>query len=160
MLWHEKTREYGKKLYMPGRAPCRTPYTPWVSVQAVAWGPPAQAQRSIGTEMFSCQSYKYVFISLNGGGQCHEIFCFGLFSWIIFPHENNIRVIVNFFENFRRKSRCTTNINNTGSKFCHWCCLYQWQFCYWCHLFQQQICRRCQQQLWQIMRPNIRLLSP
>ncbi len=54
-------------------------------------------------------------------GQCHEIFCFKFFSWIIFPQapKNNIRVISNFFENLRRyrKSRCPTGINTTGGKF-------------------------------------------
>jgi len=43
-------------------------------------------------------------------GQCHEIFCFGFFSWITFPQapENNIRVISNFFENsqFKVHHRC------------------------------------------------------
>jgi hypothetical protein len=39
--------------------------------------------------------------------QCHEIFCFWFFSWIIFPRapENNTRVITNFFENSRRYSQ-------------------------------------------------------
>ncbi len=61
-------------------------------------------------------------------GQCHEIFCFRLFSWIIFPQapENNIRVISNVFENLQRYSQgklcapknchCCT-VNDTGSKF-------------------------------------------
>jgi hypothetical protein len=33
--------------------------------------------------------------------QCHEIFCSMFFSWITFlqAHENNIRVISNFFQN-------------------------------------------------------------
>ncbi len=40
----------------------------------------------------------------NLEGQCHEMFCFRFFSWIIFPQgqENNIRVISNFFGTSRR----------------------------------------------------------
>ncbi len=40
-------------------------------------------------------------------GQCHEIFCFRFFSWITFPQapENNIRVILIFFENSRHRQR-------------------------------------------------------
>ncbi len=53
--------------------------------------------------------------------QCHEIFCFRFFSWIIFPQalENNFRIISNFFEirGDIRKSRCTTGVNDTGGKF-------------------------------------------
>ena len=40
-------------------------------------------------------------------GQCHKIFCFRFFSYITFPQapDNNIRIISNFFENFRRYSQ-------------------------------------------------------
>ncbi len=50
----------------------------------------------------------------NLKGQCHEIFCFRFFSWIIFPQspENNIRIHFDI-----RKSRCTTGVNDTGGKF-------------------------------------------
>ncbi len=45
------------------------------------------------------------FLSLKG--QCHEIFCFWFFSWIIFPPapEYPIRTVSNFFENSRRYSQ-------------------------------------------------------
>jgi hypothetical protein len=53
-------------------------------------------------------------------GQCHEIFCFRFFSYIIFLQapENDTRVISNFskIRGDIRKSRCTTGINNTGGK--------------------------------------------
>ncbi len=62
---------------------------------------------------------KYNYILLKG--QCHEIFCFNFFQWIIFPRapENNTRVKSIFFNIHGdiRKSRCTTGINDTGSKF-------------------------------------------
>ncbi len=37
-------------------------------------------------------------------GQCHEIFCFRFFSWIIFPQapEMDVRVISKFFANLQR----------------------------------------------------------
>ncbi len=60
----------------------------------------------------------------------------------------------NFFENSRRcicKSRCTTDINDTGGKFCHqycWCCWYPWQICYWCQRYLQQICLELQISPW------------
>ncbi len=51
-----------------------------------------------------------------------RIFCFRLFSGIIFPQapENPIRGILDLFAKICRdirKSRCTTGINNTGGKF-------------------------------------------
>ncbi len=51
--------------------------------------------------------------------QCHEIFCFRFFSWIIFAQApgNNIGSV---FENSRRYSQVKlhgTGINDTGSKF-------------------------------------------
>jgi hypothetical protein len=59
------------------------------------------------------------FSALNG--QRHEIFCFWFFSWIIFPQASNNSIRV--FSNFSKirgdicKSRCTTGINDIGSKF-------------------------------------------
>ncbi len=97
-------------------------------------------------------------------GQCHEIFCFRFFSWIIFPQapDFNIRIILNFFENSRRYSqvkvhyRCqrhrwqiAAGINDTGGKFRHQfplCCWHRWQICHQC----QQIFRWCQRRRWQI----------
>ncbi len=45
-------------------------------------------------------------------GQCHETFCFRFFPWITFPQapENNIRVILNFFENSQVKVRPVWNL--------------------------------------------------
>ncbi len=49
-------------------------------------------------------------------GQCHEIFSFRFFSWIIFPQapENKIRVMSNFLRKSAEicicKTRCTTGI--------------------------------------------------
>jgi hypothetical protein len=68
-------------------------------------------------------------------GQCHEIFCFSFFSWIIFIQapENNIRIIVNFSQ----------AVSTTRWKICHrycWCRRYRWQIigtlseCYCLHL--------------------------
>ncbi len=47
-------------------------------------------------------------------GQCHEIFCFWLFSWISFPQASDytIRVVTNFFEN---------SLRNSQLKVCHRC---------------------------------------
>ncbi len=47
-------------------------------------------------------------------GQCHEIFCFGFFSWIIFPQapENNTRVILNIFVNLQRYSQVKDTDDN------------------------------------------------
>ncbi len=66
-------------------------------------------------------------------GQCHKIFCFRIFSWIIFPQapENNTTVILNCLNSCRdiHKSRCTSGVNYIGGKFCHryrWC-WYWWQ---------------------------------
>ncbi len=52
-------------------------------------------------------------------GQCHEIFCFRFYSWIIFPQapDNNVRIISNFLENLRRYSQVKVH---------HWC---RWQIC-------------------------------
>ncbi len=65
-------------------------------------------------------------------GQCHEISCFRFFSWITFPQapENNIRVILNFFENSWRYSQVKVH---------HRCQQHRWQ-----------ICHRCQWHRWQI----------
>ncbi len=94
--------------------------------------------------------------NLDLKGQCHEIFCFRFFSWIIFPQatENNIRVISIFFKNSRIYSQVkvhhgcqrhrwqisagindtggkfATGINDTSGKFCHQfplCCWHRWQ---------------------------------
>ncbi len=66
-------------------------------------------------------------------GQCHKIFCFRFFPWIIFPQvpENNIRIISNFFENSRRYSQVKVH---------HRCQQHRWQ-----------ICHRYKQNRWQIM---------
>ncbi len=110
-------------------------------------------------------------------GQCHEIFCFWFFSWIIFPRapEYSIKTISNFFENSRRYSQL---------KVCHRCRWHQWQmekifnqknfnnfvrsplgsrgniyinFCHQVHRCLQPdivpiICHRCQRHRWQICR--------
>ncbi len=101
-------------------------------------------------------------------GQCHEIFCFRVFSWITFPQapDNNNRIISNFFENSRRYSqvkvhhrcqwhrwRIAAGINDTGGKFCHQfplCCWRRWQICHRCQRFRRRICRRCQRRRWQL----------
>ncbi len=56
---------------------------------------PAKMYFSAGSKMFSLKR------------QCHKIFCFRFFSWIIFPQapENKVRVISIFFENSRRYSK-------------------------------------------------------
>ncbi len=49
--------------------------------------------------------------------QCHEIFCFWFFSWIIFPQapENNTGSFRFFFENSRRYSQViATGVNDTS----------------------------------------------
>ncbi len=65
------------------------------------WG--AEVFRKIGPCPPSCES------PLKG--QCHEICCFGFFSWITLPQapENNIRVISNFFEISRRYLQVMAN---------------------------------------------------
>ncbi len=72
-------------------------------------------------------------------GQCHEIFCFRFFSWIIFPQvpEKNIRVISIFFLNSRRYLQVKVHhrLQWLRRLICHryrWCCWYQWQICYCC----------------------------
>ncbi len=80
-----------------------------------------------------------------------------LVSWVSFPQAQSIPLVLFliFFKNLRRKSRCTTSINDTcgkiaasindivgkfatsindtgGKKFCHQfslCCWYRWQIC-------------------------------
>ncbi len=60
--------------------------------------------------------------SVRGGlkGQCHEIFCFRLFSWIISPKP---KITLWSFRKFSKfwgdicKWKCTTGINDTGGKF-------------------------------------------
>ncbi len=52
-------------------------------------------------------------------GQCHEIFCFRFFSWIIFPQapKKNIRFTFRNLSKIRGdigNSRCTTGINDIG----------------------------------------------
>ncbi len=58
-------------------------------------------------------------LRFKGTSSCD--FLLQVFSCIIFTQapENNIRVILNFFENCGdiRKSRCTTGINDTSGKF-------------------------------------------
>ncbi len=65
-------------------------------------------------------------------GQCHEIFCFRVFSWITFPQapDNNIRIISNFFKN---------SLIYSQVKVHHRCQRHWWQ-----------ICHRCQWPRWQI----------
>ncbi len=61
--------------------------------------------------------------SIRLKGQCHEIFCFWFFLWIIVPQapENNNWVISNFYTNSRRylqvKVQIATGINDAGCKF-------------------------------------------
>jgi hypothetical protein len=52
-------------------------------------------------------------------GQCHEIFCFWFFSWIIFSRASdyNIRAVSNCFQNSRRYSQL---------KVCHRCQRHRW----------------------------------
>jgi hypothetical protein len=56
-------------------------------------------------------------------GQCHEIFCFWIFSSISFPPapEYPIKTVSNFFENSRRYSQLKVD---------HWCRWHQWQICH------------------------------
>jgi hypothetical protein len=53
-------------------------------------------------------------------GECHEIFCFWFFHESVCPQPRSIPVgPFQIFSKIRRdirKSRCTTGINNTGSK--------------------------------------------
>jgi hypothetical protein len=51
--------------------------------------------------------------------QCHEIFCFWFFSWIIFLQapDYTIRVVSSFFKNSMRYSQL---------KVCHWCQRHRW----------------------------------
>ncbi len=60
--------------------------------------------------------------SMNLKGQCHGIFCFRFFSWIIFPQapENNIRVVSNFFKDWRRHSQVKVH-HRLQSQFLHLC---------------------------------------
>ncbi len=50
--------------------------------------------------------------------QCHKIFCFRFFSWIILPQapENDIKIISNFFENSQRylQVKVHLSINDTS----------------------------------------------
>ncbi len=106
-------------------------------------------------------------------GQCHEIFCFRFFSWIIFPQAPEITLgsfwIFLKIRREIRKSRCTTAVNDTGGKiaagikdtggkfatgiidtsgkFCL-CCWHRWQICHRCQLYRWQICRSCQWCRW------------
>ncbi len=66
----------------------------------VSWGPMTCA--TCGAKSRLSKAREFTKYSLKG--QCHEIFCFRFFSWIVFPlaHENKSRVISNFFENSRR----------------------------------------------------------
>jgi hypothetical protein len=65
-------------------------------------------------------------------GQCHKIFCFRFFSWIIFPQafEIIIRIISNVYKNFRRYLQVKVH---------H---LYQWHRRYrCCFCYRRQIFR-------------------
>jgi hypothetical protein len=55
--------------------------------------------------------------------QCHEIFCFMFFSWIMFPQapKNSIRVYLNFVENSRKYSQVKVRHRY------RWCFWYRWQ---------------------------------
>ncbi len=96
-------------------------------------------------------------------GQCHEIFCFWFFPWIIFPPapEYSLKNITNFFENSRRYSQVkvhrryqrhrrqifppvlTTPVANFHRYQRH----------------QRQICHQCKQHQWQTMRTIIKLMT-
>ncbi len=59
--------------------------------------------------------------------QCHKIFCFDFFHESSSPKA--LKIALGSFQIFFcficwiiRKSRCTTSINDTGGKFCHWYC--------------------------------------
>ncbi len=61
------------------------------------------------------QNIVHAWVQIWLKGQCHEIFTFSFFSWIIFPPGT-----FQIFSKIRgdiRKSRCTTGINDTGGKF-------------------------------------------
>ncbi len=108
-------------------------------------------------------------------GQCHEIFCFWLFSWISFPPapEYPIRTVSNFFENSQRYSQVKVHHRR---QICHRCQRHRRQILppvllvllipaanlppvsttpvAICHRYQRhrrQICHRCQWHRWQIM---------
>ncbi len=83
-------------------------------------------------------------------GQCHKIFCFRFFSWIIFPQapENNTKVISNFFKNSWKylQVKGTTgsmtpvaNVPRVSTTPVEW--------------HQRQICHRYQQHQRQILPP-------
>ncbi len=87
-------------------------------------------------------------------GQCHEIFCFRLFSWITFPQapDNNFTIISNFFENSRRYSQVKVH---------HRCQRHQWQICHRYQRHRRQICQRYQRHRRQILPPvPLVLLTP
>ncbi len=101
--------------------------------------------------------------------QCHEIFCFRFFYESSSPKPLKI-TLESFWIFWKipgdiRKSRCTTGINDTSSKFatgindtcgkfatcindtcgkfCHqfrWCCWYWWRICHRCPRYPRQIC--------------------
>ena len=76
-------------------------------------------------------------------GQCHEIFCFRFFSWIIFPQapKNSMRFISNFFKNSLRYSQVEV--------------LHRYQ------RHRRQICHRYQRHGRQILPPDpLVLLTP
>ncbi len=62
-------------------------------------------------------------------GQCHKIFCFRFFSWIIFPQafEIIIRIISNVFKNFRRYSQVKVHHLYQWHRRYPCCCCYRRQ---------------------------------
>ncbi len=75
-------------------------------------------------------------------GQCHEIFCFRFFSWIIFPQASQITLgsFRFFFWKFTEilGSQGAPPVSMTPVAICHQCQRHRRQICRRCHWWQRK----------------------